>query len=455
MPPGARCCADGEARWIAERLVAGFPRNHDEAPVAASVLRRCLPAAPPMPRRPCIAQGQRAISAWWMSASGTLAIVDTSERRVLAEVPVWATSRMPRWCSRATAAPAFVFGRDGALTLRQPAHATHRAARDAGRQLDRRRGLAGTASLVAAQNYQPGGVKVFDAKTLALVADIPAEYAPGKPRAWSPLADLPGQRSCCAVRRRPDLVADRRPRRRRLTKFENIGRQPYDALVTPDGTPLHRRPVRRRRFGADRPVVGREGRCAASCRLRPRPGTAAGLQDAAPARLAVAGRHAYLPAIGRHEVLVVDTESWAEVGASPSPASRCSRWRAPTGARCGSTSPCLTRPVQVIDTRHAPGGEDAGAGQGGAAHGIHAARRSGVDQSRDANRVSCIRHAASATLATLPLDAPSGGVLHQPRRAHGFWMPRLDLLNRWQHGFPLTPAVHARVGAAPGVDEAR
>ena len=29
---------------------------------------------------------------------------------------------------------------------------------------------------------------------------------------------------------------------------------------------------------------------------------------------AVAGRHAYLPAIGRHEVLVVDTDTWAEVG---------------------------------------------------------------------------------------------------------------------------------------------
>ena len=32
---------------------------------------------------------------------------------------------------------------------------------------------------------------------------------------------------------------------------------------------------------------------------------------------AVAGRRAYLPAIGRHEVLVVDTESWQEVGRIP------------------------------------------------------------------------------------------------------------------------------------------
>jgi protein NirF len=31
----------------------------------------------------------------------------------------------------------------------------------------------------------------------------------------------------------------------------------------------------------------------------------------------VAGRHAYLPAVGRHEVLVVDTVTWQESGRIP------------------------------------------------------------------------------------------------------------------------------------------
>nr|HRL68069.1 cytochrome D1 domain-containing protein [Ottowia sp.] len=31
----------------------------------------------------------------------------------------------------------------------------------------------------------------------------------------------------------------------------------------------------------------------------------------------IAGKHAYLPAIGRHEVLVVDTDTWKEVGRIP------------------------------------------------------------------------------------------------------------------------------------------
>ncbi len=34
-------------------------------------------------------------------------------------------------------------------------------------------------------------------------------------------------------------------------------------------------------------------------------------------------------------------------------------------------------------------------------------------------------------------------------------MPRLDLLNRWQHGFPLTSRPFAHVGAALGLDEAQ
>lgn len=32
---------------------------------------------------------------------------------------------------------------------------------------------------------------------------------------------------------------------------------------------------------------------------------------------AVAGRQAWLPAIGRHEVLIVDTDTWQEVGRMP------------------------------------------------------------------------------------------------------------------------------------------
>ena len=74
---------------------------------------------------------------------------------------------------------AYVFGRDGGLSkvnlLTQKLEAR---VMQAGNSIGGAISADGT--LVAAQNYTPGGVKVFNAKTLALVADIPAEYAPGK-----------------------------------------------------------------------------------------------------------------------------------------------------------------------------------------------------------------------------------------------------------------------------------
>ena len=181
-------------------------------------------------------------------------------------------------------------------------------------------------SLVAAQNYTPGGVKVFDAQSLALVADIPAEHAPRQD-----IARRRSRRSArpalhlLALRCRRDL--DRRPVRARaaaLDKLEGIGRQPYDALVTPDG-----RHYIAGLFGEDGLALvdlwHEPQRAPHPRRLRPWRGAAAGLQDAAPARLGGRRPPRLLPAIGRHEVLVVDTrELGRRSAASPSPASRCS-----------------------------------------------------------------------------------------------------------------------------------
>ena len=62
-------------------------------------------------------------------------------------------------------------------------------------------------TLVAAQNYTPGGVKVFDARTLELVADIPAEYTPGKRSRVVGLVDVPGKRNVeRAIVKRPSVL---------------------------------------------------------------------------------------------------------------------------------------------------------------------------------------------------------------------------------------------------------
>jgi protein NirF len=51
---------------------------------------------------------------------------------------------------------------------------------------------------------------------------------------------------------------------------------------------------------------------------------------------------AYLPAIGRHEVLVVDGATGRKSAASRSRGSRCSSWRGRMAGRCGSISPFPT-----------------------------------------------------------------------------------------------------------------
>jgi hypothetical protein len=72
--------------------------------------------------------------------------------------------------------------------------------------------------IVVAQNYTPGGIKAFDAETLELLSEVPAEYAPGSFSKVVGLADRPATASptrCSTAARSgsaisPTLAADRR-----------------------------------------------------------------------------------------------------------------------------------------------------------------------------------------------------------------------------------------------------
>ena len=70
---------------------------------------------------------------------------------------------------------AYVFGRDGGLSkvdvlARRLSARTMQAGNSIGGA------IVQDGSLIAAQNYEPGGIKVFRADTLELVADVPATY---------------------------------------------------------------------------------------------------------------------------------------------------------------------------------------------------------------------------------------------------------------------------------------
>ncbi|MGD9833390.1 MAG: cytochrome D1 domain-containing protein [Piscinibacter sp.] len=343
-------------------------------------------------------------------ATGTVAIVDTSERRVLAEVPGLGDLSHASVVFSRDGGSAFVFGRDGALTrVNLISRRIEQRVMQAGNSIGGAVSQDGT--LVAAQNYQPGGVKVFDAKTLELVADIPAEYAPGKLSRVVGLADLPGRRFVFSLFDADQVwVADvSDPKAPKLTRFENVGRQPYDALVTPDG-----RHYIAGLFGedglalidlwADKPVV-----------RRILAGYGRGQQPLPVFKMphlrgwAVAGRHAYLPAIGRHEVLVVDTETWAEVARIPVAGQPVFAMARPDGRQVwvNFAVPDYDR-VQVIDTLTRQVVKTLEPGKA-VLHMEFTPRGEAVwISSRDANRVSVYDTRSFDALATLPLQAPSG-----------------------------------------------
>ncbi len=391
----------------------------NQAPVSNGIGRRALLAAlgaTPLLLTGCAAlgggepEGSGDLGVVVERASGKLAIVNTSRRELLAEVGGLGDLSHASVVFSRDGRHAYVFGRDGGLSKVDLLQR-----RLVGRIMQAGNSIGGAISadgqLVAAQNYQPGGVKVFDARTLELVADLPAEHAPGKLSRVVGLVDLPGRRFAYSLFDADEIwIADLSDLRQPLIqKFKGIGKSPYDALVTPDG----------RHYIAG--LFGEDGLALIDLWARePRVqlilgGYGRGQQPLPVYKMphlrgwAVAGRHAYLPAIGRHEVLVVDTQSWQEVGRIPVAGQPVFVMARPDGRQVwvNFSVPDYDR-VQVIDT---PSQQVVATLMPGKAvlHMEFTPRGEAVwISSRDDNRVSVIDTQTLQTLARIELDAPSG-----------------------------------------------
>lgn len=249
--------------------------------------------------------------------SGRMQVVDTSARKILATIAGLGDLSHASVVFSQDGRYAYVFGRDGGLTKVDLLK----------RVIDKRiiqagNSIGGAVSqdgrYVAAQNYIPGGVKVFNAVTLDLVADIPAAYGDGQLSKVVGLADAPGNRFVFSLFDAGEIwVVDiSNPSAPEMQKFF-AGKQPYDGLITPDG-----RYYIAGLFGEDglalldlwhpekgaRRILDGYGRGEEKLPVYKMPHLRG---------WAVAGTRAYLPAIGRHELLVVDTQSWQEVGRIP------------------------------------------------------------------------------------------------------------------------------------------
>jgi protein NirF len=241
-------------------------------------------------------------------ADGRVAVVDTTARSVLGRVEGLGDLSHASVVFGRDGRYAYVFGRDGGLTKVDILQ----------RRIDRRVMQAGNSiggaisqdgRLVVAQNYEPGGIKVFDAVSLELLSEVPTQSK------VVGLADLPGNRFAYALFDKGEIwVTDLSDPRRPQTQKYPAGRQPYDGLVTPDG----------RHYLAG--LFGEDG-IALLDTWKPEQGARKILENYGRGEeklpvfkmphlrgWAVAGNQAYLPAIGRHEVLVVDKSTWKETG---------------------------------------------------------------------------------------------------------------------------------------------
>lgn len=343
-------------------------------------------------------------------ASGKVAVVNTTERRVLGEVTGLGDLSHASVVFSRDGLFAYVFGRDGALSkVNVVTRRVEARVQQAGNSIGG--AISQDGRYVAAQNYVPGGVKVFDARTLELVADVPA-IVDGKPSRVVGLADLPGARFVFSLFDAGqiwtiDLAAD--AAHPRITRYAGVGRQPYDGLVTPDG-----RHYLAGLFGEDglalldlwdetprvRKVLSGYGRGEAPLPVFKMPHLRG---------WAIAGRYAYLPAVGRHEVLIVDTETWTEVGRIPVAGQPVFVIARPDGRQVwvNFAVPDYNL-VQVIDTRSR---QIVRTLEPGAAvlHMEFTPRGEAVwISSRDAHHVSVIDTERFTTLQVLDVPSPSG-----------------------------------------------
>lgn len=299
---------------------------------------------------------------------------------------------------------AYVFGRDGGLT-KVDLFAREIAARlvQSGNAIGG--AISDDGALVAVSNYEPGGVRVFDAETLAPVADIPTGAK------TIGLVDAPGRRFVFSLWDAGETwIADfSKGGAPEVTRIEGVGLNPYDALITRDG----------RTYVAG--LFGEDGLTALDLweptptPRRVLPGYGRGETPLPVYKMphlegwALAGDRLALPAVGRHEVLWADAGSFEEIGRTPVHGQPVFVVARPDGRRVWAS---FAHPdndlVQVID---APSGEVVETLAPGPAvlHMEFTPRGHEVwVSSRDADKVVVYDARSHETLAEIPARAPSG-----------------------------------------------
>ena len=252
-------------------------------------------------------------------AAGSIKVVETTERTSLYGLKGLGDLSHASTVFSRDGRYAYIFGRDGGLSKIDLLNR-----KIVKRDMQSGNSIGGAISqdgkLIAVSNYKPGGVKVFNSATLELVADIPAtDIGDGKRSKVVGLVDAPGQKFIFSLYDSGEIwVADfANGNTPAIRKFKDIGTLPYDGLVTPDG-----RYYIAGLFGEDglslldlwqvdkgvKRILDGYGRGKRKLPVYKMPHLEG---------WASVGDQLFLPAVGHHEVLVVERDSWKKIGAIP------------------------------------------------------------------------------------------------------------------------------------------
>lgn len=254
-------------------------------------------------------------------ATGSVALVDTTHKTVLKNIEGFGDLSHASVKFTRDARHAFVFGRDGGLTRLDLL-----TGEIDGRIIQGGNSIGGAISqdgrYVAVGNYEPGGVKVFDVETMELVVDVPATYEKADGTTDQAkvvgVVDVPGNMFVFSLFEAGEIwTLDMSTEEPEVTRYRDIGSMPYDALITANG----------RYYIAG--LFGEDGMALLDL-WHPEKGVQRILPDygRGEERLPVykmphlegwtlAGDEAWLPAVGRHEVLVADSDDWSLVDRIP------------------------------------------------------------------------------------------------------------------------------------------
>lgn len=245
-------------------------------------------------------------------ADGSVLILDHSKQTILHRITGLGDLSHASAVYSRDARYAYIFGRDGGLSKIDILTGTL-----VKRIIQSGNSIGGAISqdgrYVAVSNYTPGGVNIFSAETLEPVLSLPSDSK------TVGLVDAPRQQFIVSLFDKGeiwqiDLTDVKAPK---IEKYENIGKKPYDALMSANG-----RYYIAGLFGEDglalldlwqdKPTVSK---------ILPHYGK--GEKKLPVYKMphlegwALAGDYAFIPAVGQHAVLVVDTKTWKEVKKIP------------------------------------------------------------------------------------------------------------------------------------------